>query len=270
MTINESQKMLVSITTPTFNEQQNIEILFDAIGVIFKNSKYIFEHVVVDNCSTDHTVEIARKYADKNRYPLKIIVNNENFGPDYSPMVAFRHATGDVVIPIVADMQDPPELIPIMLQEYDKNKDLDLICCINTEHSTRRDRLSKLFYIVLDAMKANHIVNFQGYGLYSRNLVNKMSNDPYRYFYFRGVAAKYSKKRGYVNYKKKQRLVGASSYTLLKLLKHLMVSINYLFPNLLFYLCILFSLILMAYELSPALIIIIWISLYINKNIYKV
>ena len=260
--------MLVSITTPTFNEEGNIQKLFDTIGAIFKDSKYTFEHIVVDNRSTDRTVEFAKQYADKYLYPLRMLVNNENYGPDYSPMVAFRVAEGDVVIPIVADMQDPPELIPLMLSKYAENSNIDLICCINMEHTTNRERFSKFLYATLNLLKAESIDSFQGYGLYSRELVRKIANDPYRYFYFRGLVAKFAKNKIYLDYKKKERLEGKSYYSHFRLIKNILVAFNFLFPNFLFYISIILSFILILINTNTVFVLIIWILLYLIKNFF--
>jgi glycosyltransferase involved in cell wall biosynthesis len=262
--------MLVSIITPTFNEEDNIEKLFDAIGSIFKNSKYAFEHIVVDNCSTDRTVEIAKNYANEKNYPLKIIINNENYGPDYSPMVGFRESSGDVVIPIVADLQDPPELILEMFRKYEANTSVDLICCINNNFSHTRDKLSKNFYKVLKLIKKETIENFQGYGLYSRKLVNHISNDPYRYFYFRGVAIKYAIGKEIIFYKKKPRQRGKSYYSILKIISNIIIIINYYYPNLFLIIGIFISLIILIFEFNEFIILIIMLIISQLKNVYRI
>src|SRR5690242_10498779 len=81
--------------------------------------RYRYEHLFIDNHSSDRTVEILKRIAaaDTN---VKVIVNARNFGHVRSPMHALHHASGDAVIGIVADMQDPPEMVPELINQWEK------------------------------------------------------------------------------------------------------------------------------------------------------
>src|SRR5437764_12713213 len=106
----------ISILTACYNEEANVEELYNRVrSVMLQLGRYRYEHLFIDNCSADRTVEILKRIAaaDTN---VKLIVNARNFGHIRSPMHAVYNVTGDATIGIVADLQAPPELIPQLLQ----------------------------------------------------------------------------------------------------------------------------------------------------------
>ena len=105
-------KKLISIVTPTYNEEDNIEKLIFEIGKIMSSlkSKYDYEHIVIDNKSTANTIKILRKIAKTNKN-LKVIINSRNFGQSRSPFYGLLQTKGDAVISLAADFQDPLKLI---------------------------------------------------------------------------------------------------------------------------------------------------------------
>src|ERR1700679_3017154 len=109
----------ISIVTPCYNEEENVEELYDRVRAVMAGlGRYRYEHIFIDNCSQDRTVEILKRIAasDSN---VKLIVNARDFGHIRSPQHALYQATGDAVIGIVADLQDPPELIPDFIREWE-------------------------------------------------------------------------------------------------------------------------------------------------------
>ena len=102
---------LISIVTPTFNEEGNIAILCKEIGKKMEELKYDYEHIVIDNSSTDGTIKILKNLSKENKN-LKVIINKKkNFGHIRSPMHGMFQASGDAVILMMSDLQDPIELI---------------------------------------------------------------------------------------------------------------------------------------------------------------
>ena len=102
---------LISIMTPCFNEEDNVKNVYKQVKDVFKTlPEYKYEHVFIDNASTDRTVDILKKIAkdDKN---VKVIVNIRNFGHVRSPYYGVLQCKGDAVIGLVADLQDPPMMI---------------------------------------------------------------------------------------------------------------------------------------------------------------
>src|SRR4051795_13017961 len=102
----------ISIVTPCYNEEGNVEELYLRVRTVMAElGKYRYEHIFIDNASRDRTVEILKRIA-ANDTNVRIIVNARNFGHIRSPMHALLQASGDATIGMVADLQDPPEMIP--------------------------------------------------------------------------------------------------------------------------------------------------------------
>ena len=103
----------ISIVSPCYNEEQNVELLYEKVkqqfAVNLKN--YEYEHIFIDNFSDDETPSILRKIASKDKN-VKVIFNSRNFGHIRSPFYGLLQATGDATMLLVSDLQDPPELIP--------------------------------------------------------------------------------------------------------------------------------------------------------------
>ena len=110
----------ISIVTPCYNEEFNVEPLYEKVKIeMAKLSNYTYEHIFIDNYSTDNTLVKLKSIAsvDKN---VKIIVNARNFGHIKSPYYGMLQADGDVVISLVSDLQDPPELIPDFIKKWEE------------------------------------------------------------------------------------------------------------------------------------------------------
>ena len=116
-------KKLISIITPTFNEETNIEKLSNAIAIQMQDLDYDYEHIIIDNASTDNTQSIIRALCLKSK-KVKAILNTRNFGHIRSPYHALLCATGDAVIAISSDFQDPPELIPKLIQKWENGSEV--------------------------------------------------------------------------------------------------------------------------------------------------
>ena len=123
---------LISMTVGCYNEEQNVTVLYDRIKKVFQEHlpNYRYEIIFIDNASTDKTVAVLKQLArnDKN---LRIIVNNRNFGSTRSCYHCFLQAKGDGVIPMAADLQDPPELIPEMVRLWEQGE--EVIMAVKTE-----------------------------------------------------------------------------------------------------------------------------------------
>lgn len=180
----------ISILTPCYNEEANVEELYQRVRAVMADlGRYRYEHLFIDNHSSDHTVEILKRLAaaDSN---VKVIVNARNFGHIRSPMHALYQTTGDAVIGIVADLQDPPEMIADLLREWEKGYPMVLCIKRSSGENPLMFRIRKMYYRLITRLSAiETFENFTGFGLYDRRVVEivKSFNDPYPYF--RGVIA---------------------------------------------------------------------------------
>src|SRR5829696_3582291 len=108
----------ITVLTPCYNEAENVHALYERVRAVFEPlADYRYEHLFIDNASTDATVAILRDLASRDRN-VKVIVNTRNFGHVRSPYHALLQCTGDAVIGMAADLQDPPELIPTFLEKW--------------------------------------------------------------------------------------------------------------------------------------------------------
>jgi len=182
--------MTISILTPCFNEEENVEELYNRVREqMVKLGKYRYEHIFIDNSSSDSTVAILKKIASRD-HNVKIIVNARNFGHIRSPMHALMQTRGDAVIGIVADLQDPPELIPDMVAKWEEGYSMVLCVKRTSEENPLMFWLRKKYYALVQRLSSiQTFENFTGFGLYDRKVVEavRLYDDPYPYF--RGMIA---------------------------------------------------------------------------------
>lgn len=176
---------LISVVTPCFNEEDNILELSQRVKKIFDDlPNYTYEHIFIDNASTDKTVAILKNIV-KNNPQVKIIVNSRNFGQIRSPMHATFQAKGDAVIGIVADFQDPPELIPDFIKKWEEGYKIVIGVKAKTEESFLFSTIRKTYYKIIGKLSDIEMVqNFTGSGLYDKEVIDiiKKIDDPYPYF----------------------------------------------------------------------------------------
>ena len=112
---------LISIVTPCYNEEENIELLSTKVSELFEGpfSNYDYEHIFIDNNSSDDTINILRKLAEDNK-KIKVILNSRNFGHIRSHVHGYLAAEGDAVIVFFCDLQDPPELIYDFIKKWEE------------------------------------------------------------------------------------------------------------------------------------------------------
>ena len=180
----------ISILTPCYNEEANLEEVYERVRAVMATlGKYRYEHLFIDNNSTDGSLRVLKRIASVDRN-VKLIANARNFGHIRSPMHAFLQTTGDAVIGIVADLQDPPELIPEMIARWEEG--YFMVLCV--KRSSDENRLMfwvrKTYYASIERLSSiQTFQNFTGFGLYDRKVVDAVRafDDPYPYF--RGMIA---------------------------------------------------------------------------------
>ena len=180
----------VSIVTPCFNEEANVQEVYDRVRAEFlKLGRYRYGHIFIDNNSSDSTVPILKRIAAGD-HNVKVIGNARNFGHIRSPMHALMQTTGDAVIGIAGDLQDPPSLIPAMIAKWEEG--FSMVLCIkrSSEEPGLMFWIRKAYYAWIERLSSiETFQNFTGFGLYDRKVVDavKTFNDPYPYF--RGMIA---------------------------------------------------------------------------------
>jgi glycosyltransferase involved in cell wall biosynthesis len=187
---SSARKKVISIVTPCFNEQDNAEEVYKRVrDVMATLVNYRYEHIFIDNASTDRTVEIIKGIAARD-HNVKLIVNSRNFGHVRSPFHAFLQAQGDAVIGLVADLQDPPDLIPKMVEKWEEG--YSMVLCI--KKTSQENQLmfwarTKYYQLVQRLSSIETFENFTGFGLYERRVVEAVRSFGEAYPYFRGMIA---------------------------------------------------------------------------------
>lgn len=179
-----SKNKLISIVTPLFNEENNVEELCLRITAVMSQSDYDYEHICIDNASTDSTLELLKKRALKDKN-LKIIVNARNFGYIRSSFHALLQANGDAIVLIASDLQDPPEMILEFIKKWESGYKSILAVKTASEESSLMFWLRGLYYkLISSASEIPLINNATGSGLFDRIVIDAIRelNDPYPYF----------------------------------------------------------------------------------------
>ncbi|MGD0792529.1 MAG: glycosyltransferase family 2 protein [Terriglobales bacterium] len=183
-------KKTISIITPCFNEEENVREVYERVRAVMSSlGSYDYEHLFIDNASTDNTFAILKLIAsfDKN---VKIIRNARNFGHIRSPMHALYQASGDAVIGIAADLQDPPEMIVDLVRYWEQGFPIVITVKQSADENGLMFWVRKSYYKLVNRLSGIETYeNFTGFGLYDRRVVEliKEFNDPYPYF--RGIIA---------------------------------------------------------------------------------
>lgn len=176
---------LISIITPCYNEEENIAEVYERVKRVFAElPDYDYEHIFIDNASKDGTVSILKGIAHQDK-KVKIIVNTRNFGHLRSPFYALLQTRGDAAISIVADLQDPPEMIRDFISKWEEGYKI----VVGVKKETRESRwmfaIRNLYYLIISTLsEIEQIRNFTGFGLYDRKVIEILReiNEPYPYF----------------------------------------------------------------------------------------
>lgn len=209
----------ISIVTPCYNEEANVEELYQRVKAQFDNLKqYDYEHIFIDNASIDNTIPILKALAAKDKR-VKVIINVKNFGHLRSPYYGMLQAYGDCVIWMVADLQDPPELIPKMLNKWEEG--YKIVACVKNKSKENPIMFlfRKMYYNMLEKFsETEQIKNFTGFGLYDQAFVDvlrKNVEDPYPFF--RGLVAEFGYKIYKLEYIQPKREKGKTKHNLYSL-----------------------------------------------------
>ena len=200
----------ISIVIPTYNEIDNITLLVSELtGILEKElSNYNYEIIVIDNYSTDGTRDEIRKLCALNKN-VKGILNAKNFGQLNSPFYGLTQITGDAVILMCADFQDPPRMILDFLKEWENGYKIVIGIKNKSKESKFMYLARTMYYKMIDKMAdIKHIEHFTGFGLYDQKFIDVLRrlDDPTPYL--RGIVAELGFTRKEIPYEQQQRKFG--------------------------------------------------------------
>ncbi len=199
----------ISVVTPCYNEEENINECVEVIKEVFSHyDNYTYEHIFIDNASTDSTVEKLKELAKENKN-IKIIVNSRNFGWIKSPYYGLLQANGDAVILFVADMQDPASLIPDFIKKWEEGYKSIVGIKKNSEENKFMFNVRKLYYRFVNKLSNIDLIdNFTGYGLYDKKIIEILREMDEPYPYFRGLISEIGLEIFFIEYSQPLRFKG--------------------------------------------------------------
>ena len=206
----------VSIMTPCYNEEANVAELCRQVRAVMEDlpprqgDPYTYEHILIDNASTDRTVDILREVCAADDR-VKVIVNTRNFGHIRSPYYGLLQGRGDAVITLVADLQDPPTMIAEFLHHWEQGYKV-VVGVKQASHESRLMFLTRRqYYRVVDWLsEVPQIRNFTGFGLYDREVIQTLRDIDDPYPYFRGLISELGYARVEMPYSQPARRGGIS------------------------------------------------------------
>lgn len=200
---------LISVVMPCYNEEENVDEAYRQVKEVFAClPSYSYEHIFIDNASHDTTVEKIKRIAREDRN-IKLIVNARNFGHIRSPYYGLQQASGDAIILMVSDLQDPPEMIRDFISKWEEGYKIAIGVKTQSRETAAMFFIRKIYYNLIGKLSDIELTkNFTGFGLYDRKVIDilKEINDPYPYF--RGLIADIGFKRAEIEYTQPARLRG--------------------------------------------------------------
>lgn len=215
----------LSIMVPCYNEEENVVPMSEAlVAQLEAMPEYDYEIVFIDNCSQDSTRALLRKICEGNK-KIKAIFNTRNFGQFNSPYHAICQTTGDCTITICCDFQDPIEMIPKFVAEWEAG--YKIVCGVKTSSKEKRLMyfLRSVYYKLIKKLsKAEQIEHFTGFGLYDKSFVDvlRQLDDPIPFI--RGIVGELGPKFKTIEYEQPKRRAGKTSNNIFTLYDAAMLS----------------------------------------------
>jgi len=198
----------ISIVTPTYNEGENIEKLCSGIKLEMKKLNIDYEHIVIDNSSTDKTIEILKEICSRDK-KVKVIINSKNYGHIRSPYYGLLQSSGDACILMAADFQDPVELISQYIERWKKGSKIVLGEKITSEENSSIFLIRKLFYKFINKISESKLTqNTTGSGIFDKSILNKLREIKDPYPYLRGLLNEIGEEIETIKFNQPKRLSG--------------------------------------------------------------
>ncbi len=212
---NQAVMKKISIGICCYNEEENIELMYQAVTEqMRKLPEYDYEIIFEDNDSEDTSAQILKKIAENDK-KVKVIINQTNFGPDRSGVNCMRHMSGDAYIGIPCDFQEPPEMIPEFIKEWENGHDIVWGQKVRSKENPIKRICRNFFYFLIDLLsdykQYRHVI---GFGITDKKVLDvilqTMIQDPE--INIRYAISEYGFNVKLIPYTQQKRLRGKSSY----------------------------------------------------------
>ena len=216
----------ISVMIPTYNERENAQAIYEAVRDVIKKelSAYDYEILFIDNKSTDGTREIIESICSSDP-KVKAIFNQKNFGQFNSPYYGIIHTSGDCTITMCADFQDPVEMIPEFVREWENGYRVVIGIKSRSRENPFMYVIRAMYYAALKKMSSVEIIKqFTGFGLYDKSFVETLRElkDPTPFM--RGIVAELGPDRKEIEYTQPKRRAGKTHNNLFTLYDAMMLS----------------------------------------------
>jgi dolichol-phosphate mannosyltransferase len=213
-----ADRKLLSIVTPCYNEEDNVDELYRRIkAAIAGETAYDFEIIFIDNASRDGTVAKVKTLASLDP-TVKLIVNTRNFGHIRSPYYGITQSSGAATIYLASDLQDPPEIIPQFIREWENGYKLVMAIKPVSKGNAIVHSLRKSYYRILDGISDISLLSDStGFGLYDKEVLDHVREIADPYPYLRGLICELGYEIKTIPFEQPRRLRGISKnniYTL--------------------------------------------------------
>lgn len=212
--MKNKKKKTIDIVIPSFNEAGNVEALFNRLKNVIPNF-YDYRVIFVDDGSVDGTLEYIERLAYKNPQ-VKYISFSKNFGHQIALKAGLDYSDADCTISLDADLQHPPELIPALIERWEKGDKIVYTKRIDNENvGFFKKTTAKLFYKLLNGLSGLDIdQGAADFRLLDRKVVNVLKNFQERNLFIRGMVTGIGFKKSYIEYQPDKRMWGKSKYNL--------------------------------------------------------
>ena len=224
----KQMKKKISVVIPTYNEEGNVKPLAQAIVNVMEKElpEYDYEIIFIDNHSKDNTRLFLRQLCGDNQ-KIKAIFNARNFGQIRSPVYGLKQAKGDCVIRMCADFQDPVEMIPKFVREWEKGWKIVIGIKKSSKEKKMMYWIRTIYYkLIRKITDIDHIEHFTGFGLYDKAFVDVVRDlhDPMPYL--RGIIAELGFDYMAIPYEQQKRKAGKSKNNFYSLYDYAMIGIT--------------------------------------------
>ena len=209
----------ISITASCYNEEGNLQEFYDRCRKVLGSfPQYDYEFVVADNCSGDNSRAVLRSIAEKDPN-FKVIFNSRNFGHIRSPYNAFLAASGDAVITLCSDLQEPPEIIADFIRKWEEGYPVVVGVRKATRNGFFMESIRRIYYFLLNrfSQDGDLVRNFTGFGLYGRCFMDALKKYHEPYPYFRGLVSEIGFRRAEIPFVQDRRKSGKTKNNLFTL-----------------------------------------------------
>lgn len=216
--MDTSNAPMISIVIPMYNEEEMIDTLFETLTPVLESLSDRFEVVCVNDGSRDNTLPLLIK-ANRERPFIKIIDLSRNFGKERALTAGLDFATGDVVIPFDADLQDPPELIGEMIEKW--RDGAEMVVAVRTDRGTdtwlKRFSAKSFYRIAGKLSEAPLPYNAGDFRLMDRKVIEALRQLPERTRFMKGIFAWLGFRQAVVEYSRPKRALGSTKWSFWKL-----------------------------------------------------